>query len=290
MEILEISNDHLIAKISTHGAELTSLLSRKSGEEVIWQADSKHWARHAPVLFPIVGKLQDNEFYYGDKSYKMGQHGFARDTEFKLLEHSKSSISLEISDSESTWKLFPFAFKLVITYKLTGFTLSTIYQVSNPASSTLYFSIGGHPAFNCPPLDKGVRSDFSFKFNKSENTQIQYLTDGVFAGKVKAFIGERIPIMDNLFDDDALVFESLKSDEISIVDKHDRPSLTFSFAGFPYLGLWSKSSKSPFVCIEPWFGIADTSDHDKNITTKKGIVRLDSESHFECSYSVTVRN
>lgn len=160
MEILEISNDHLIAKISTHGAELTSLVSRKSGEEVIWQADSKHWARHAPVLFPIVGKLQDNELYYDDKSYRMGQHGFARDTEFKLIEHSKSSISLETSDSDTTWKLFPFAFKLVITYELTGFTLSTIYQVFNPASSPLYFSIGGHPAFNCPPINKGVRSDF----------------------------------------------------------------------------------------------------------------------------------
>jgi galactose mutarotase-like enzyme len=288
MNSLEISNDHLIAKVSTTGAELISLLSKKSRLEALWQADPAHWARHAPVLFPIVGKLQDNEYFYNDKSYSLGQHGFARDAEFKVADHSKESISLELTDNDLTRQMYPFGFKLVISYILKGNTLTTKYEVSNPAAELLFFSIGGHPAYNCPPQGFGDRSDFAFKFNRQENTNIQYLTDGVFAGKQKSFAGQNIHITNDLFDDDALVFENLNSDHISLIDTNEAPILTFSFVGFPYLGLWSKRRNSPFVCIEPWFGLADTHDHNKNINDKKGIIKLEENGHFECEYGVTI--
>jgi galactose mutarotase-like enzyme len=289
MGALEISNDHLIAKISTKGAELVSLFSKKDGRETLWQADPMHWGRHAPVLFPIVGKLKDNEYHHNGKSYQLHQHGFARDSEFKVVAHSSQSISLQLLDNEESRQVYPFAYKLVISYVLDGNKLSTKYEVFNPDSTEpLLFSIGGHPAFNCPPAAEVKRSDFAFKFNKPENTNIQYLTDGVFAGKHKAFDGQKISISDELFDDDALVFENLNSNQISIIDADDVPHLTFSFTGFPYLGLWSKSRKSPFVCIEPWFGIADTHDHNKNLATKKGIMRLEPQGHFECEYSVNL--
>ena len=59
-----IQNDQLIAEIAEHGAELISLKSKESNLEYIWQGDPEYWGRHAPVLFPFVGRLKDDQYTY----------------------------------------------------------------------------------------------------------------------------------------------------------------------------------------------------------------------------------
>src|SRR5699024_11388395 len=80
-----IHNEFLTLTVDTHGAEAVSVRNA-AGEEMLWQADKSVWGRHAPILFPWTGKLAGGILTHAGKSYKGGQHGFARDLEHTLLE------------------------------------------------------------------------------------------------------------------------------------------------------------------------------------------------------------
>jgi galactose mutarotase-like enzyme len=283
-----IENNQLKATIAEHGAELTSLIVKKSNVEYLWQADPAHWGRHAPVLFPIVGKLKDDQYEYQGKSYKMGQHGFARDRDFTLSKKTDTSLVLSLKSDDESRSIYPFDFELRIAYTLSENEVRVSYQVVNPSTDVFYFSIGAHPAFNCPIEVGKQRSDYRLKFNSIEDTKVDYLTNGLFAGATEVFQGDTLSLPENRFDRDALVFKSLESNAVSLVDNDHKVWLTFEFDGFPYLGIWSKNSTSPFVCIEPWFGIADQASHNGDLTQKEGIMTLLGNTKFECSYSIKI--
>ncbi|MEQ9301620.1 MAG: aldose 1-epimerase family protein [Cyclobacteriaceae bacterium] len=280
-----IQNEQLTATITEKGAELTSLVGNDA--EYIWQANATHWARHAPILFPFVGKLKNDQYHYQGNSYQMGQHGFARDRVFSVISQTANTISLLLKDDDASHKIYPFDFELIVSYALSGNTIKVGYQVSNPSNQTLYFSIGGHPAFNCPLAPGKQRSNYSLNFNQIENTEVHYLTDGLFAGATEPFEGDVLTLPENRFDRDALVFKSLRSASVSLMDNDQKTRLTFDYDGFPYLGIWSKNRSSNFVCIEPWFGIADQADHDGDITKKEGIMVIDGKAQFDCTYLIT---
>ena len=146
----------------------------------------------------------------------------------------------------------------------------------------MYFSIGGHPAFKCPMTLAGSRSDYYLVFNKEENTATHMLEDGLFSGETgMALEGTKLPITQNLFDHDALVYKDLNSTNVSLWSA-DKRWFKFHYQGFPYLGIWSKNQVSPFVCIEPWFGLADSHDHDGEISKKEGIMLLEAHENFTC--------
>jgi galactose mutarotase-like enzyme len=281
-----IENDQLKASIAEHGAELTSLVSHSTGTEYIWQANPAHWARHAPILFPFVGKLKGDQYQYQGQTYKMGQHGFARDRQFTVTEKTSTSMKLLLKADKESRVNYPFDFELVVSYTLSGNSLKVSYQVLNPADEPIYFSIGGHPAFNCPLEAGKQRGDYHLQFNSAEDTEVHYLTDGVFAGAKEPFKGNCITLPEDRFDRDALVFKSLESSSVSLVDNDHKAWLNFDYEGFPYLGIWSKSRTSPFVCIEPWFGIADQASHDGDITKKEGVMKLKASEIFQSEYSI----
>ena len=286
--MISIANQHLTASINFKGAELTSLKSNKDKTEYIWQADPVHWARHSPVLFPIVGKLRKDEYILNDLTYSMSQHGFARDLEFQVIRQEDSYAALALKSNAQTMMMYPFKFELIITYELIDKTLKVGYQVINKDHQTMYFSIGGHPAFNCP-VKGGKRSDYLLKFEKAEKAETQLLEVGLRSGKTKPILEntDTLPITDELFDQDALIFENLQSSSLSLL-KESKKFLTFHFDNFPYLGIWSKNSESPFVCIEPWYGIADTTDADHHLVTKEGINKLDPTESFQCEYQIEI--
>ena len=146
-----LENEHLAATIAPHGGELQSLIHRE--REYLWQGDARYWARRAPVLFPIVGKLKDGRYHYHGHDYRLPQHGFARDQDFHLVEHDEHSLTYRLEDSGESGENYPFAFVLDLSYTLRGDTLRVGWQVHNPADQELLFSIGGHPAFNLPLAD-----------------------------------------------------------------------------------------------------------------------------------------
>ncbi len=282
---MKISNGLITAQFKPAGAEITSL--KKGNVEYLWQSDPKHWGRHAPVLFPIVGKLKNNEYAFAGQTFEMGQHGFARDMEFEVESHTVEHITFILRSSENTLKKYPFPFVLKIAYFLSENALETKYEIHNPSSSEMYFSIGGHPAFNCPMTAAESRSDYWLRFDQQEKLESHLLKDGVFNGETFAVPMDhsKLYITNDLFDRDALVFKNLNSDHVTLESELGK-WLTFHFEGFPYLGIWSKSDKSPFVCIEPWFGLADHSSHDGDFIKKEGIQRLEPKDVFSCVYKV----
>ncbi len=287
MQVSTIQNHTLSISVKHHGAELCSL--KRGDTEYMWQGDPAHWVRQSPVLFPIIGELKSDEFYFKGKNYGMKRHGLARNLPFTLLEQTDNSLIFSLKSNEATLENYPFPFELQINYKLTDSQLTVGYTVINSNDETIYFSIGGHPAFNVPLNISEKRSDYQLVFNKPENALTQQLTDGLRNGVTKLILDNEntIDITDDLFEEDALVFHNLNSTSVSI-QKGNTKKLTFDFTGFPYLGIWSSSRTAPFVCIEPWCGVADHISHNQQIAEKEGIVTLAGQSVFERSYSITV--
>lgn len=286
---MQINNKFLTATINPKGAELQSLTLNATGHQYIWEADPAHWGKHAPVLFPFIGMLKGGNYKYGDKQYPMDKHGFARDHVFELVKRDDEQVTFRLASTDALKRKYPFDFELDINYRFKGQSIINAYTVRNLGDERMPFSLGGHPAFRCPQINAEQRSDYRLVFNEEENIETHLLNEeGFFSGATRqCFSGKELPITDPLFDDDALVFKSLKSTNVSL-ESGDKRWLKFHFQGFPYLGIWSMSRTSPFVCIEPWFGMADHVAHDGVIEKKEGVQWIDPRSTFSCDFRVEV--
>lgn len=287
-------NNHIIqARISEMGAELCSLKFIDDPTEYIWNADPKVWARHAPILFPIVGKVVDGTYSVDNIEYSLGQHGFARDMEFVVVEHSAEKVSLELMWNADSLKLYPYHFALYVTYTLVESGIKVDYEVVNKDLKDIYFSIGAHPGFNCPLTANETFEDYYFEFEKKETAMIYQLTEnGLFKRELSSCLDQQstIDINKDLFKNDALVFQNLLSNKISLRSKNSKRSVSMDFEGFPFLGLWSKPTGAPFVCIEPWFGHADFYDFNSDFSEKEDNQRLAMGKSFKCSYRIDIYN
>ncbi|MEM9829678.1 MAG: aldose 1-epimerase family protein [Bacteroidota bacterium] len=288
MENYILENDHLTVTFKTAGAELTSARRKDNNWEYIWQADPAVWARHAPVLFPIVGRLVDNQYTLRGETYSMGQHGFARDQNFSVVSHSATEITFGLTASPETQKIYPFNFVLDIHYTLNGDELTVTYQVTNHDQVDLPFSIGAHPAFYCPAQQGQQWEEYHLKFEKNETLDRHLLENGLRNEKTERLLTNEdvLPLHRKLFESDAIIFKDTESDWVQIIRRSDgQPIVTVSFSGFPYLGIWQKVG-ADFYCIEPWYGIADTADRSGDFTEKEGIRQLSPGEQFVAKYQI----
>lgn len=288
IEIIE--NDFLRVEVNAFGAELKSIFNKENQSEYLWQAHPAFWGRRAPVLFPIVGKVKNNTYRAEEKCWELGQHGFARDTIFQLQDKTESSLTYTIKQSPESLKQYPYRFELHIHYSLQGKEISVRYEVVNADDKNILFSIGAHPGFNCP-LTLGEKfSDYYIEFEKEEDTERHLLNDGLFNGKKQKVLRNEktLNLSEELFLADAIVFKNLNSSSLKLKSRKSDYELKFNFRGFPYLGIWKKTEAS-FICIEPWFGLADKIDFDGDLEEKEGIVSLPEGEKFVCAYSVEVQ-
>jgi galactose mutarotase-like enzyme len=287
-----LSNNLLKIQISTHGAELNSILGLNDNLEYLWNADENYWKRHAPILFPIVGKLNNNTYRVNQKNYTLSQHGFARDSEFKIYSKENNSITYILSSSINSLKVYPYEFDLYVSYTLIKNKIEIKYSVKNKDSKKIYFSLGAHPGFNCPLLTDESINDYYFEFEKIETAYQQILDSklGLFTGNSIPFFKNNniLDISNDLFKNDALVFKNLDSKYIALKSRKSTKSIVLDFDGFPCVGLWSKPEGAPFVCIEPWFGHADYVDFEDDFSKKAGILELPIGETFDCNYSITI--
>lgn len=287
-----IENDQLKVTIAEHGAELVSLISKETGIEYIWQADPTYWGRHAPVLFPFVGRLKNDQYTYQGHTYHMGQHGFARDMDFTVIEQGAESVALSLKSTPETRKNYPFDFELIIRYELGGDGVVTHYQVQNTGNDTMYFSIGGHPAFNVP-LEEGLTFEDYFLAFSPMKSRIRLPLNGPYIDWEQKTLGQTntsFKLTREMFKDDAVIFETKGLNAFSVRSEKSPHSLTLSYNNLPYVGFWSPYPKeAPFVCIEPWAGIADTLDTTGELIDKKGIQTLAPEELYQTKYSITVK-
>ncbi|MDK2065330.1 aldose 1-epimerase family protein [Aliarcobacter butzleri] len=279
----EIKNSFIKAQIKSFGAELNSLKKCDENFEYIWQANSKYWARHSPVLFPIVGRLREDSYFYKNKKYSLSQHGFARDKEFEIVQNEADFIEFRLKSDEKSLEFYPFFFKLDIGYKLDKNSLIVSYKVKNKSDEKMYFSIGAHPAFNTQV------GDF-LEFKNIKTTKRYFLDDKGLIYKYQDLNLEnnKLYLDKDLFKDDALVFNDSNIKEITLKNIENKSRVKVKFDNFPYLGIWSKPNDAPFVCIEPWFGVADEENANQKIEDKKGILSLEKEEEFFCFYTIEV--
>jgi len=283
-----IENDFLKISVKNSGAELISIKNKKNNYEYIWQGNPKFWARRAPILFPIVGKLKDNSYQAEGKSFQMLQHGFARDMHFELAEKKSSSLTYSLKYSPETLKNYPYKFELLIKYDLSKNKLKISYEVKNLDSKKIYFSIGGHPAFNCPIVSNEKFNDYFLEFDVKEHAERYVLKDGLLTDNKEPILKDEkiLPLTQELFAKDALVFKNLKSDHVTLKSRRSKVKIHFNFKGFPYIGIWSKPG--PFVCIEPWYGHADNENATGELKDKEGILSIEKGKVFDCHYSIEI--
>lgn len=285
-----LKNAFLTAEFKTEGAELISLKD-KNGVEFIWNGNPDFWNRHTPVLFPIVGGLKENTFFVGNNKYKMSQHGFARNSVFSVVSKSETTLVFELTSNQKTLENYPFEFVLQIQYTLNNNGLDTKYIVKNPSDSELLFSIGAHPAYACPFDKNHTREEYILIFDNDTAPESQLLENGSRTGETEKVFsqGGILDLPKNVFDNDAIVLNPNPFSEVSFVhEPTGKTYMSVTFNNFPYLGIWSKNQEAPFICIEPWHGIADHKDHNQQLKDKEGIIALDANKEFSCNYFVTV--
>ncbi|MEO9021238.1 MAG: aldose 1-epimerase family protein [Ginsengibacter sp.] len=283
--MIQIKNDHLVVTISEKGAELQSI--QLNALEYLWQADSNYWGKHAPVLFPIIGELKDGKYIFDDKEYHLSRHGFARDKTFEAKQTADTSAIFTLHSSADTLAVYPFQFVFQIQYEIKEHTLYCSYIVQNVNEGDMYFSVGGHPAFNVPLNDKLHYEDYTLSFNNDTTLQCFLLDHGLTNDRTEtiALDDKKLPLQSSLFYNDAIVLKHTSSDQIKLYSDKDPHGLTFTFKDFPYFGIWA-AKDAPFVCLEPWCGIADNIHHDYQLTNKEGINKLAAGASWKRTWCV----
>ena len=290
--MFELSNATLKIKVKPKGAELCEIASVKNNRQFMWHADPNLWGSFAPNLFPIIGILKDGTYIYNGIKYNMPKHGFVRGNEdIKLIKKTKNSLSFSLTYNDVLLKIYPFKFEFIITYTLTDNTLDVRYTVKNLDNKSIYFSVGGHPAFKCPLYKDENYTDYNLVFETEETSKTHLLNtqNGLVKNTTKSIFNTKnsIQLKPDLFNNDALIFKDLKSRKIALVsDKHGE-ILNMTFKGFNYLGIWAKPN-APYVCIEPWLGIADSENTSQNLVEKEGIIKLPENETFSANYSVQI--
>lgn len=276
----KIENEFLKCEIDDMGAQLHSLKLKESEKEYIWQGNPDVWYGQAPVLFPIIGQLINDTYFYNGKQYSMQKHGLARKLLFEVKKCEGAKAVFSLSSNAKTLESYPFDFEFLVSFELCEKSLVNTLTVVNKTDGEMYFSLGAHPAFNCNVGDV-------IEFEKPETLSTERID------KDNLLIPEKFPLLDNskeieitkeIFLADALILSNLKSKKLMINGEN---KIEFTFGDCPFLGIWAKPG-APYVCIEPWFGVNDGREIKNDISEKRGICRLNKGETFEYSWRAKI--
>ncbi len=289
-----MQNNKLKISVKNTGAELCGISSVKNGTEFMWHANPDVWGSYAPNLFPIIGALKDDIYSFENIEYKLPKHGFVRHNEEIILEkQSKNSLTFKLVSNNELLKIYPFKFEFYITYTLTENTLEVKHTIKNTDKKTMYFSVGGHPAFKCPVFENEKYEDYALEFEHLENskTHLINMDNGLISSNTETVFNKstKLPLTHDLFNKDALIFKDLKSKKVTLKSANHGDILTVNYPDFDYLGIWAKPT-GDYVCIEPWLGIADNESTNQNLIEKEAIISLEQDKSFEAVYTIEIHN
>ena len=276
----KIENEFFTCEIDDMGAQLHSLKSKENGREYIWQGNPDIWYGQAPVLFPVIGQLINDKYFYNGTEYTMPKHGLARKLLFKVKECEGAKAVFSLESDENTLKSYPFDFEYLVTFELEGKALVNTMTVVNKTDGEMYFSVGAHPAFNCKVGDV-------IEFEQPETLATERID------KENLIIDEKFPLIENsreivitkeIFEPDALILSDIKSKKLRIKGENE---IEFTFGACPFLGIWAKPG-APYVCIEPWYGVNDGREVKSDISQKRGIQHLNKGETFEFAWIAEV--
>ncbi|MBQ1376901.1 MAG: aldose 1-epimerase family protein [Lachnospiraceae bacterium] len=286
-----LENEELKCEFDLHGAELKSVLNKENYREYMWYGNGKYWGRTAPVLFPFVGMLKDKVFSWKGQSYPMGQHGFARDTDFELVSQEGNEIRFVMRSNEETRKKYPFDFTFEIVYTLTGKSLNVRWIVRNTGSEEMHFSIGAHPAFLCPVHGEKNKAGYQLTFKGA--SEIHHHGNALDTGLsmkediVLPLENETAVITEEFFDRTTYMVEGKQTQDVVLSDPEGKPIVEVAFDA-PLFGVWSPEKKNaPFVCIEPWYGRCDAEDFEGDLSEREYSNKLLPGETFDKNYTIT---
>lgn len=275
-----IENEILKVGVKEYGCELTSILSKSTGYEYLWQGDESIWYGQSPILFPIVGRLIEDKYTLNGKEYTMPKHGFARKMDWTLIDNDGESMSFILTETPDTLACYPYEFNLVVTYTLTENKLRVNHAVLNANEDKMYFSLGAHPGFNCTIGDSLI-----FDVDETLSTEKIDLVNSLRLPDTYPVLenSREIIITKDIFNEDALILHGIKSEYITLKHQDGKFDVRFNLGGAPYLGIWAKPG-APYVCIEPWFGVNDSFEKKNDFSEKDAINELDSNEIFTFSW------
>ncbi|MCD7868174.1 MAG: aldose 1-epimerase family protein [Clostridiales bacterium] len=287
-----IENSHLRISVSDRGAELCSIYDRENEREILWQADTAFWGRHAPVLFPNVGRHSKDVYRVNGRTYSSHQHGFARDMDFVCVEEATESLTHRLESTEETLAAWPFPFRFSVTHSLSGRELTISWSVENPGSGPMYFTIGGHPAFSVPAPVNDPENNYRLKFEGKKS--LHYLLLDPASGTAVPQEIHELPLAGGVafvdahtFGRDAMVFDGGQIEKAGILLPDGKPYLELVSPGFPCFGIWSRPG-APFVCLEPWMGRCDDEGFCGELSEKAFINMAKPGETFRKSYEIRV--
>ncbi|MEX2336423.1 MAG: aldose 1-epimerase family protein [Fulvivirga sp.] len=288
----QIKNEFLSIAVNPVGAELSSIKNLETGIEHLWQGNPEIWASQAPNLFPVIGVLKNGEYTFEGQTYQMPKHGFVRyNKNFQLKSKSENELVFELQFSEESLQQYPFKFNFEIAFKLDGKKLEVAHKIFNLDNKTIYFSLGGHPAFNAPISANEVYEDYYLEFDQKLDLRTFLLNEeGLVSEKTKGILDNenKIWLKKDLFENDALIFKDIPSKKVVLKSKNSGAVLGVEYSDFKNLGLWAKPGAT-YVCIEPWLGIADVEGTDQNLKTKEGMEQLEPGKVFEAWYTINIQ-
>ena len=288
-----LKNEVLTVQVSEHGAELQSI--KKGATEYLWQGDPAYWGRRSPVLFPIVGSVWEKRYRVEGVEYELGQHGFARDMEFKLVSASETEVRYRLESNDETLSKYPYTFVLEIAYRLHGNALDVIWEVTNPDSSKdLHFQIGAHPAFIYPDYDQQKKERGYLIFDRTEGLEcIRIKEKGCVDVQTKYPLeipaDGRLPLASDTFDQiDTIMLQDSQVHKTALYRADGTPWLSVNFDA-PVVGIWSPPGKvAPFICLEPWYGRCDSAGYEGEYKDKEWINTLAPGQKFSSVYTINI--
>nr|WP_295903195.1 hypothetical protein [uncultured Bdellovibrio sp.] len=283
MDYYELFSEHLYLKVNSIGAEIKELKTRRSPHNWIWPS-KEPWSRSAPVLFPIVGKLKNNEYIFGGRTLNLNQHGFARDSQFEAVRKSDSSILLKLQQTTKTLNNYPFYFDLYVQYNLDCERLIVSFEVKNRGEGCLFFNLGWHPAFVFPNQSSATLKLCAEPLLK----EYCLLEDGLVKHDFlySNVSGGDILLTSDIFSRDALVF--LNNDLTRVKLKNEIGNELEMRCSSPHFGLWTKDI-TKFICIEPWWGYADSPNVNGLLENKPGIQCLSQDNSWLTEIEVSIK-
>ena len=287
-----LKNEILTVQVKEHGAELASI--RKGSVEYLWQADPMFWGRHSPVLFPIVGSVWEKRYRVDGREFELGQHGFARDMDFTMVEGGEDEVRYRLGSTEDTLKKYPWPFVLEIAYRLHGNMIDVIWEVSNPSNEDMYFQIGAHPAFNYPDYDPQTVERGFLSFDRGEGLECIRIkekgcVDAETLYPLDIPADGLLPLTRETFDKiDTIMLQDGQIGSVALYRTDRTPWLKLSFEA-PVVGIWSPPGKNaPFICLEPWYGRCDRAGYEGDYRDRDWVNRLAPGEKFSSVYTIEI--
>ncbi len=287
-----IENDVIRVEFSDRGAEMMSLVGKKTGFEYLWQGNPEFWGGRATVLFPICGRLTEGKYTYRGKEYEMVLHGFAKLQTYTVVEQKSDAITFELRPNEESRKAYPFDFIFRVSYTLDGASVRTTMAVENSGSEVLPFSVGGHPGFNVPFVEGESFEDYYMEFKCAKPTESLVMSPTCYyTGKNQPFAlreGRFLDMKHSLFDNDAIFLEGM-CNHVSLKSKKNDRAVTVHFEDMTHLGFWHKpGTEAPFVCIEPWHGVPAYDGKVDDMETKNEMIHLPVGEKYSTYFDVII--